>query len=70
MTTCSDPGTPDNGTQTSPEGFHVGSSLIFTCDTGYLMAGDATRSCKETGLWTGVQPKCGLPHSFGKKASS
>jgi CUB/sushi domain-containing protein len=30
----------------------------FSCNTGYTLVGDATRTCQDTGVWSGANPVC------------
>ena len=30
----------------------------YSCDAGYTLAGDRTRTCLRLGTWTGVEPTC------------
>ncbi|XP_052791545.1 CUB and sushi domain-containing protein 3-like [Mya arenaria] len=48
---------PDNGNMTtSTDG--SASTVTYTCDVGYTLAGDGTRQCSVTGVWTGSDPIC------------
>ena len=35
-----------------------GSVATYTCDTGYNLNGDDTRTCQADGTWSGVEPTC------------
>ncbi|XP_042878589.1 sushi, von Willebrand factor type A, EGF and pentraxin domain-containing protein 1-like isoform X2 [Penaeus japonicus] len=35
-----------------------GATLKYECDPGYIMTGDATRTCTVDGFWTGDDPEC------------
>ena len=35
----------------------IGSTATYTCDSGYELIGDDTRTC-EDGVWTGQEPTC------------
>ena len=39
-----------------------GHSCHFSCDSGYILTGSATRRCDSNGLWTGTQPQCNGEH--------
>ena len=36
----------------------INSVAIYSCDDGYSLVGDASRTCLETGLWSGTAPTC------------
>ena len=48
---------PANG-QVSVTGRTSGSTAIYTCNTGYKLTGDQTRTCLSTGTWSGQEPTC------------
>lgn len=33
-------------------------NVEFSCNTGYTLVGDDTRTCQETGVWGGSNPTC------------
>ena len=35
-----------------------GSVANYTCDTGYDLVGDTTRTCQSDGQWSGSEPTC------------
>ena len=56
--TCKTPGDITNG-QKTVTGTTYGSTVTYTCDPGYAREfGDMTRTCSETGRWTGLTPSC------------
>ncbi|KAL4225509.1 biological adhesion [Mactra antiquata] len=56
--TCSQPGDIAHASK-DVSGTSVGSTVTYTCDVGYgLGGGDLTRTCSETGQWTGQTPTC------------
>ncbi|XP_078686059.1 seizure protein 6-like [Branchiostoma floridae x Branchiostoma belcheri] len=60
---CDAPGpVPENGAELSPEGYDVGSTVTFTCNTGYYVRGSQARTCGPgpggTLVWSGMQPTC------------
>ncbi|XP_064386661.1 sushi, von Willebrand factor type A, EGF and pentraxin domain-containing protein 1-like [Halichondria panicea] len=60
--TCSDLINPTNGTI----GYDMGTAssrlvytvATYTCDTGYTLNGDTTRTCRSDGIWSGSSPVC------------
>ncbi|CAI8036469.1 Sushi, von Willebrand factor type A, EGF and pentraxin domain-containing protein 1 [Geodia barretti] len=38
----------------------INSVAIYSCDDGYSLVGDASRTCLETGLWSGTAPTCNI----------
>ena len=38
--------------------FLPGTRARYSCDPGYVMVGEATRTCLKTGQWTGDVPRC------------
>ncbi|XP_035685303.1 CUB and sushi domain-containing protein 1-like [Branchiostoma floridae] len=61
---CTDPGFPKHGSQQHPDGYDVGSTVTFTCNTGYYPSGSQARTCGPrpdgSSEWSGVQPTCVL----------
>lgn len=56
--TCKPPEDIPNGSKTVT-GATFGSTVTYTCDMGYGREfGDMTRTCSETGRWTGLTPSC------------
>ena len=55
--TCDDLSAPANGDVDQP-GNSVGTVSTYTCNGGYLLVGDETRTCQESGQWSGSQPIC------------
>ena len=54
---CDDLSAPANGDVDQP-GNSVGTVSTYTCNGGYLLVGDETRTCQESGQWSGSQPIC------------
>ena len=48
---------PENGVVVTT-GETPGSSASYDCNLGYRIQGDTTRTCQQSGLWTGVAPTC------------
>ena len=47
---------PDNGQVTSETTF--GQTATYSCNTGYNLVGDRTRTCQAEGSWSGSAPTC------------
>ena len=41
------------------DGLDTGSVATYTCNDGYLLFGDKTRTCRD-GMWSGTEPVCVL----------
>ncbi len=39
-------------------GTTVGSRATYSCDSGYLLVGDVSRTCQSSGTWSGNEPFC------------
>ena len=48
---------PAGGSVSTPT-VHLGSIATYTCDVGYELNGDPTRTCQSSGEWSGVEPHC------------
>ena len=49
---------PANGKVSHTAGTTFRQTATYSCDTGYILVGDSTRSCQATGLWSGSIPIC------------
>ena len=49
---------PTNGSVTLTAGTLLGQNATYSCDTGYNLVGDSTRTCQATGNWSGSEPTC------------
>ena len=49
---------PDNGSVDHTAGTTVGQTATYSCNTGYNLVGDSTRTCQATGNWSGSAPTC------------
>ncbi|XP_048865206.1 CUB and sushi domain-containing protein 1-like isoform X4 [Brienomyrus brachyistius] len=58
---CGDLPSPPNGNKIGTLST-FGATAIFTCNTGYTLAGSHVRECSENGLWSGVETKCLAGH--------
>ena len=54
---CGDPGIPINGNRIITT-LTVGSTVVFTCDSGYKLSGATTARCENTGQWSASPPTC------------
>ena len=48
---------PANG-QVSFSGTTFEHTVTYSCNTGYNLKGDSTRTCQATGVWSGSVPTC------------
>ena len=55
--TCDNLRDPANG-DVDQSGNRPGSTATYTCDRGYVLVGQARRSCKNNGEWSGKAPTC------------
>ena len=49
---------PGNGSVTHTAGTTFGQTATYSCNTGYNLVGDSTRTCQATGVWSGSAPTC------------
>ena len=49
---------PANGRVDHTAGTSLGQTAIYSCNTGYNLVGDSTRTCQATGNWSGSAPTC------------
>ena len=49
---------PANGQVDHTAGTSLGQTGIYSCNTGYNLVGDSTRTCQATGNWSGSAPTC------------
>ena len=47
-----------NGSVTHTSGTAFGGTATYSCNTGYNLVGDSTRTCQATGVWSGSAPTC------------
>ena len=55
--TCPGLGNLDNG-KLMIEGFKFRQSVYYECDLGYSLGGSYSRTCLDSGLWSGQEPSC------------
>nr|XP_014341913.1 PREDICTED: CUB and sushi domain-containing protein 1-like [Latimeria chalumnae] len=58
---CGDLPFPPNGNKIGTLTTY-GATAIFTCNTGYTLAGSHVRECQANGLWSGTETKCLAGH--------
>ncbi|XP_067840108.1 CUB and sushi domain-containing protein 1-like [Heptranchias perlo] len=58
---CGDLPSPPNGNKIGTLQTY-GATAIFTCNTGYTLAGSHVRECQVNGLWSGLETKCLAGH--------
>ena len=49
---------PANGQVDHTTGTTFGQTATYSCNTGYNLVGDSTRTCQATGEWSGSAPTC------------
>ena len=54
---CVDVGTVKYGARQG-SGTSYGSSVSFSCNSGYAIVGSTQRTCQQGGIWSGQQPRC------------
>ena len=47
---------PTNGRVDHTAGTSLGQTATYSCDRGYNLVGDSTRTCQATGNWSGSEP--------------
>ena len=50
---------PANGTVDITQGTTFNQVATYSCDTGYGLVGNMTRTCQADGTWSGSEPICG-----------
>ena len=55
--TCPALQAPTNG-RVVVSGLVFGSEARYSCDSGYSLEGEASRTCRENGAWSGIPPIC------------
>ena len=49
---------PANGQVNHTAGTSLGQTATYSCDTGYSLVGNSTRTCQAEGNWSGSAPTC------------
>ena len=55
---CGNLTNPANGQVTHTAGTTFGQTATYSCNTGYNLVGDSTRTCQATGNWSGSELTC------------
>ena len=55
---CGDPGAVSDGVIPTVSGTAVGDTVTYTCQSGYTLSGNSTRTCQPNGSWSDNAPKC------------
>ena len=55
---CSALTDPLNGQVSHTAGTTFGQTATYSCNTGYNLVGDSTRTCEADGMWSGSAPTC------------
>ena len=58
---CEDLPDPTSGTVSISDSSRLSGTLAtYTCNAGYMLSGDAQRTCQASGMWSGTAPVCNL----------
>ena len=49
---------PSNGSVSHTAGTTFGQTATYSCNTGYTLVGNDTRTCQADGMWSGSEPTC------------
>ena len=55
---CGTLSNPTNGVVQFLSGSTAGGEVIYVCDAGHELVGDAGRECQCSGQWSGSEPVC------------
>ena len=55
---CGNLTNPANGQVSHTAGTTFGQTATYSCNTGYNLVGDNTRTCEAGGMWSGSEPTC------------
>ena len=55
---CEELVAPEQGNVSTSAGQEVGSEALYQCNEGYILQGNGSRMCEDTGEWTGTVPSC------------
>ena len=57
LVSCGVPDTPSNG-DASYTLTTEGSTVVYSCDDGFVLCGNQNRTCLPNGVWSGSVPDC------------
>ena len=57
FTDCAGLSNISNG-DVSTNGLSTGSTATYSCNGGFTLVGDTTRTCQDNGTWSGSEPIC------------
>ena len=55
---CGNLTNPANGSVNHTAGTMLGQAATYSCNAGYNLVGDSTRTCQASGNWSGSVPTC------------
>ena len=55
---CGTLNAPANGQVSHTAGTTFGQTATYSCNTGYNLMGNSTRTCQANGVWSGSEPTC------------
>ena len=55
---CGNLADPTNGSVHHTTGTTIGQTATYSCNTGYNLVGDSTRTCQASRNWSGSVPTC------------
>ena len=55
---CGNLTNPANGQVSQAAGTTFGQTAVYSCNTGYNLVGDSTRTCQADGMWSGSETTC------------
>ena len=58
MVDCGTLANPGNGEVNHTAGTTIGQIATYSCNTGYNLVGDNTRTCQDPGVWSESAPTC------------
>ena len=65
---CGDPDVIFNGTRTGQD-FTYGSTVNYECNSGFKLIGVRSRTCQDSGNWSGEPPTCNGKHQARSQPS-
>ena len=55
---CAELADPANGRVDTSNGTLIDALAVYSCNTGFQLSGNRTRTCDREGMWTGSEPEC------------